>query len=486
MKRMLAVISLALFMVLSGFMLPEASRAVAASIDDSIVSGDLLSGLADQAGSEDLLPTDELLLEDELVPEEEFIPEEELLSEEESIPEEELMPAEQTTETGNDYPIVLVHGLFGFGRDEGAGLLYWGGNRDIQEFLNDNGYTTFTVGVGQVSSNWDRACEAYAQIKGCRVDYGAAHSARCNHERYGRDYTGKGLYPEWGEMDSNGQVKKVHLIGHSMGGQTIRVLTQLLAEGDPEERACEPEDMSPLFEGGHDWISGVMSISAPHDGTSADTMVTKSVPHLQQLVAMMAAMTSPNAIYDFKLDQWGLSRQPDESFYQYCQRVFSSDMWNENHDFSNWDLVVAGARELNEWVKAQPNVYYFSWTTKATRTLPYSGKEVPIATMSAPMVPMSAHICNYTRPASDEGGGVAIDSAWHPNDGLVPVISQNGPKVGSSDVIVEYNGTPKPGVWNHMTIMDTWDHGDIIGLGTVWNPFPWYKAQAELLASLPK
>lgn len=482
MKRKLTVISLALLMVLSGFMLPEAPRAIAA---DSIVSGDVVSSLSDENSSSISVLTEDALEVSESSTENPILAEESV-SGEELVAAEELITEEKPTETGNNYPIVLVHGLFGFGRDEGAGLLYWGGYRDIQKYLNDNGHTTYTVGVGQVSSNWDRACEMYAQIKGCRVDYGAAHSKKYKHERYGRDYTGKGLYPDWGKTDSNGQVNKVHLIGHSMGGQTIRVLTQLLMEGDPEERKYNPEDMSPLFAGGNDWVSGVMSISTPHDGTSADTMVTKGVPHLQQFIALMASMTSPNSIYDFKLDQWGLSRLPNERFDQYCQRVFSSDMWNENHDFSNWDLVIAGAKELNQWVKAQPNVYYFSWTTKATRTLLLSGKEVPIASMNLPMVPISTHICSYTRPAIDELGGIKIDSAWHPNDGLVPVISQNGPKNGSSDIIVKYNGTLKPGVWNHMGIMDTWDHLDILGMATVWNPLPWYKEQAELLASLPK
>lgn len=69
---------------------------------------------------------------------------------------------------GNNYPIVLVHGFMGFGRDELLGYKYWGGIVDVQEKLNDLGYKTYTATVGPVSSNWDRACELYAYIVGAQ------------------------------------------------------------------------------------------------------------------------------------------------------------------------------------------------------------------------------------------------------------------------------------------------------------------------------
>ena len=52
------------------------------------------------------------------------------------------------------------------------------------------------------------------------MDYGAAHAAKYGHERYGKTY--EGVYEDW----QPGQ--KVHLVGHSMGGQTIRQLESLL------------------------------------------------------------------------------------------------------------------------------------------------------------------------------------------------------------------------------------------------------------------
>ena len=61
----------------------------------------------------------------------------------------------------NNYPIILVNGFAGWGREEMLGVKYWGGVHDIQEDLKRNGYTVHTAPVGPVSSNWDRACELH-------------------------------------------------------------------------------------------------------------------------------------------------------------------------------------------------------------------------------------------------------------------------------------------------------------------------------------
>ena len=81
--------------------------------------------------------------------------------------------------------------------------------------------------ISAFGSNYDRAVELYYYIKGGRVDYGAAHAAKYGHDRYGKTY--EGVYKDW----QPGQ--KVHLVGHSMGGQTIRQLEELLRNGNQEE-----------------------------------------------------------------------------------------------------------------------------------------------------------------------------------------------------------------------------------------------------------
>ena len=70
----------------------------------------------------------------------------------------------------NHYPIVLVHGLFGWGGREIAGLNYWGGTSSLRDILNNAGYEVYTPSIGPVASNWDRACELYAYLVGGTVD----------------------------------------------------------------------------------------------------------------------------------------------------------------------------------------------------------------------------------------------------------------------------------------------------------------------------
>ena len=76
----------------------------------------------------------------------------------------------------NQYPIVLVHGFIGWGPEEMGRYPYWGGDLDLTGFLESFGFEVFTVSVGPVSSNWERAVETFYQIKGGQVDYGKNHS----------------------------------------------------------------------------------------------------------------------------------------------------------------------------------------------------------------------------------------------------------------------------------------------------------------------
>ena len=85
--------------------------------------------------------------------------------------------------SGNHYPIVMVHGLFGWGGTEVLGLNYWGGFSSLRDILNNAGYEVYTPSIGPVASNWDRACELYAYLVGGTVDYGAYHSATNGHAR---------------------------------------------------------------------------------------------------------------------------------------------------------------------------------------------------------------------------------------------------------------------------------------------------------------
>ncbi|ACD22136.1 lipase [Clostridium botulinum] len=379
-------------------------------------------------------------------------------------------------EDGNKYPIVLVHGFLGFGRDELLGYKYWGGLVDVQESLRDQGYKTYTATVGPVSSNWDRACELYAYIVGGTVDYGEAHSKKYGHERYGRTF--EGLYKD--VSDAN----KIHLIGHSMGGQTVRTLTQLLSEGSEEEKNYNQENISPLFMGGKHWVRSVTTISTPNDGTTlSDLIPAKEL--ISKSIGVLGSINGKdnlsNCLYDFKLDQFGLKKQPGESYISYANRVKDSNIWSETKDIGPYDLSTYGAKELNKWVKAQPDVYYFSWVTKATKKLLITGYAVPqIGPMNPAFYPSATLMGNYTRSYR----GPVIDEDWFDNDGVVNSISQEGPRFGSNDVIKKFNGQPKVGQWNVMPTLINTDHMDIVG--TFGDVEDWYIDYAEQLSNLPR
>ena len=104
-----------------------------------------------------------------------------------------------------NYPIIFVHGMFGWGENEGINkkVPYWGATTgNLMDFLNENGYESYAASVGPISSAWDQACELYAQLMGTKVDFGAAHANRHEHRRFGRTYEKR--------RDVNGNVEKHH------------------------------------------------------------------------------------------------------------------------------------------------------------------------------------------------------------------------------------------------------------------------------------
>ena len=254
----------------------------------------------------------------------------------------------------------MVHGLFVWGGTEVLGLNDWGGFSSLRDILNNAGYEVYTPSIGPVASNWDRACELYAYLVGGTVDYGEYHSATNGHARYGRTFPG--VLPELNNPDSE---LKVHLIGHSMGGETIRMLAQLLENGDADERnASRDGSISPLFTGEcRHWIESITTLCTPHDGSQYDTKVYQNIGDLAQYaMGIIGTVTGSNVNennfgLDFKLDQWGLVRQPNESYSSYFNRVINSKILTQHtNDLSVYDLDVDGAAVLNGYAKAQDDI----------------------------------------------------------------------------------------------------------------------------------
>lgn len=377
-------------------------------------------------------------------------------------------------------PIVLVHGFTGFGRDElGGAVKYWGGLYDVQKDLNALGYKVFTVGVGPLSSNWDRVAELFAQVKGGCVDYGAAHSAHYGHTRHDSAKCYPGFYPEW-DADH-----PINLIGHSQGGQTTRMLVKLLEDGSPENAA--PGN---IFTGGRvGWVNSVMAISAAPMGSQAADNTERVIPFVEQLFFAIAAtggVTGAEPLYDFDLGQFGLRREPGELPSSYMKRVFASK-FIRTEDAAFWDISPDGAKKFNEFVDRSPNVKYFSWVTLASTPGLVTGWHYPIPSLEKVMTLASYP---YPRPLPPGMGNVYGDSAfgavhydktWWANDGVVPSYYMNAPIGESSEKYV--GQATHPGQWYSLGTMNGWDHLDIVGLMTLRDPRPFYRNQAAFLSS---
>ena len=393
------------------------------------------------------------------------------------------MTANLAATGGNNYPIVLVHGLFGWGGTEIAGLNYWGGTDSLKTMLENQGYTVYTPSIGPVASNWDRACELYAYLVGGTVDYGAAHSAKNGHARYGRTFPG--VLPELNDANSN---LKVHLVGHSMGGETVRMLAQLLENGDPDEisyynnHKSATDTISPLLSGTcPHWIDSITTLCTPHDGSQYDTKEYKLEPLVHQAVGIIAAASGMNINeqnfgLDFKLDQWGLVRSANESYTSYLNRVYASNIWTKHvTDLSVYDLDVDGAAVLNGYAKAQDDIYYFSIACSNTHRDPlFPHYYKTNLTMNPMMVKSGTYMGRHVNYAS---GHVQITPEWWENDGIVSVRSAICPHENSTDrvnlsygtsgngeqgTMVFKSGTQK-GVWNYIEKIADTDHINVVG-----------------------
>jgi len=376
--------------------------------------------------------------------------------------------------------VILVHGFMGWGPDEMGSYKYWGGKYDIEESLRKNGFEVYTANVGPVSSNWDRAVELYYQIKGGQVDYGKAQV-----EKYGiiqkpidKDYTG--LYPEWSDENP------IHLIGHSMGGQTIRMLDYLLKTVivDSSFKNEESDFLGKINEG---WIKSITSISAPHNGTTLSDILTSGIPFLQDFIALAAVVG--NSFYDFDLEHWGFRRDKEEAWASYFSRMRKHPAWGTKNIVA-WDVSVQGAREINSFCTANSNIYYFSYVTTNTLLDSTSYRHVPDKSMSY-IIRSNARLMGMKKAYYADGS--ETDSTWFENDGIVNKKSMLGPTTGNngSDPIGNYrqNDILVPGQWYVMGEYKS-DHRKFVGHGLSKEEFDElikiYLKHLSLLWTLPK
>ncbi|MES2325442.1 MAG: hypothetical protein V4633_24595 [Pseudomonadota bacterium] len=419
----------------------------------------------------------------------------------------------------NNDPIVLVHGFLGFGPNElqGTGFKYWGGFNDVAAHMRNYNGTSRNImaaAVGPVSSNWDRAVELFYQIKGGCVDYGVKHTAK--FATYGaiRQPARKcwaasassnpnnyplALYPSWDAAHP------IHLVSHSQGGQTVRVLIQLLENGSPDG----DEGGGAIFTGGKvGWVKSATTISTPHNGTTLRDVIVDYVPKISELAGKVVEVAglggSANPGFNFKLEQYGLAQGPAENFRDFLNRVKGAAFWSLNHKNSaQWDLGPDGARDLNNWVKTSPNVYYHSIANVATEQgsfccnstdriiAPFQSSSYQYArddmifflknTAGEWVVPsiLMRGMGSYTQSAA---GRVAVNSSWFPNDGVVNTNSMKSP---SGQPVRNYDNVNVKGTWQHLGYYSQYDHFDVIGwLKPTSGVYPIYDNISRIVYSL--
>lgn len=378
----------------------------------------------------------------------------------------------------NEYPLVFVHGMFGWGSAIGIDKItpYWGGTTgSLMKHLADCGYECYAASVGPVSSAWDNACELYAQLLGTRVDYGEAHSKAHGHERFGRTYH-KPLFNGFGKT-------KIHLIGHSHGGQVIRLLAHLLTYGDESEKEATGEkEISGLFTGGkEDWVASIVSLCTPNNGTTLYDIAEKAniVHPLGRVVDFTMCVVGRTAVHgrlvDYQLEQYGMTPLRGE---KKADKIFASiKRIDGGNDHILYDLSFKGAYELNQKIEISGNINYFCYTASGSVGENYRPKNINFL----PLKPLSMLMARHKLP--EDGYGLKFDDSWHENDGLVNTVSGRNP---IDEPAKEYDGNIETGVWNIMPKMIC-DHGEAAGLmANKKQLHAFYENLAEMLVNTEK
>ncbi|MDR2525004.1 MAG: hypothetical protein LBC83_02245 [Oscillospiraceae bacterium] len=366
---------------------------------------------------------------------------------------------------------VFVAGLLGFGETTAVNFTvpYWGTvNGNIQETLEREGFPSYAASCGPLSSAWDRACELYAQLAGGTVDYGEAHAAKYGHARYGRTY--EPLFEGWSTA------QPVNLIGHSFGGPTIDLFTQLCAAGSAEERAATTDGtLSPFFQGGLvDRIHSVTTLASPHNGTTADVVIQnegEAGDFLGALSIFAALGNAPgwlNGIYDVQLEHWGLSVPPGEGGGAMPTKA-QIQAFAASGDNALYDLSIPGANALNAFIQTQPGVYYFSYSASVTNAVHLPAGEGYLPPMQELRDPVLAYFGTQMGLQMGKATGQTMggDPLWLQNDGAVPVASAMYPAGEPHVSFLQANGNYNPGVWHVMPTIYNADHAYFCGMDPV-------------------
>lgn len=343
-------------------------------------------------------------------------------------------------EKKSELTFIFVHGLTGWGSYDllDQAMPYWGffgGN--VINYLKEEGYDCYGASVDPYGSAWDRACELYAQLAGKVVDYGAEHCSRSHHERFGKDYSTAPLIEDFDQA-------RLVLVGHSFGGATVRLFSELLRNGSEEERAVTaPEELSDFFKGGNeDKIFALITLAAPTNGTTAYDLY-------DDVTFDESTVILPR---DLDIRTW-----PKEGNWL-KNHMKKNHKTKELWDYADYDMHIDHALALNSRISTFDNIYYFSYPCSSS-IRNREGHIVPDLECTAEFFLVTAFYMSFYMGAT--AGGLRIGEEWQSNDGLVNEISARAPFGQVSEPYVE--GMPvKTGIWYVMPTVKG-DHMHLMG-----------------------
>ncbi|XP_024524255.1 uncharacterized protein LOC9655290 [Selaginella moellendorffii] len=347
-------------------------------------------------------------------------------------------------------PIVLVHGIFGFGKGKLGNISYWAGAEEKDERV-------LVPDLGSLTSIHDRARELFYYLKGGIVDYGFEHSQHYGHSQFGKNY-GQGHYPEWDESHP------IHFVGHSTGAQVIRVLQQMLAD----------KQFEGYNESTADWVLSLTSLSGALNGTTrvyidglnldGKTMKTVSLLQLLKIAVLVYEWLDIPVFkkyYGFGFEHFTLP------WHKIGLRGLVKCLAGHSGPFAtgDWilpDLSIQSAVGINSNLGTHRNTFYFSYATKRTTKL--LGRIVPSRLLDIHPLLMirSLQISCWKHPLPDIPYEGYRDEDWQDNDGALNTISMLYPRFPYSHkncpLAPDFKDGQalQPGVW-YFTILEA-DH----------------------------
>ncbi|KAB2084370.1 hypothetical protein ES319_A05G329200v1 [Gossypium barbadense] len=344
-------------------------------------------------------------------------------------------------------PIVLVHGIFGFGKGKFGSFSYFGGaeKKDERVLVPD---------LGSLTSIYDRARELFYYLKGGRVDYGEQHSKTCGHSRFGRIYE-QGHYPQWDEDHP------IHFVGHSAGAQVVRVVQQMLAD-----KAFEGYENT-----SENWVLSITALSGAFNGTTRtylDGMLPEDGQNMKPLCLLQLCRLGViiydwldipllKAYYNFGFDHFNLSWRKVGLWGLVDCLLGNAGPWATG-DWILPDLTIQGSIKLNSNMQTFPNTFYFCYATKRTRKI--LGVTVPSGILGIhPMLFMRVLQMSLYRYPTDVPPPYKgyRDEDWQDNDGALNTISMTHPRLPiehpSCSIVNDSDCQPlQPGIWYYKIV----------------------------------